>query len=58
MVKSPRKVSFLLVGSGGTNEVPRIAQMFGLDTSAKVNFSSAVYTTTSAINLAKTIVKK
>ena len=40
------------------NEVPRIAQMFGLDTSAKVNISSAVYTTTSAVNLAKTIIKK
>lgn len=51
----------LLLGLGvmlSANEVPRIAQMFGLDTSAKVNFSSAVYTTTSAINLAKTIVKK
>ena len=40
------------------NEVPRIAQTFGLDTSAKVNLSSAVYTTTSAVNLAKTIIKK
>jgi hypothetical protein len=40
------------------NEVPRIAQMFGLDTSAKINISSAVYTTTSAVNLAKTIIKK
>ena len=40
------------------NEVPRIAQMFGLDTSARVNLSSAVYTTTSAVNLAKTIIKK
>ena len=51
----------LLLGLGvmlAANEVPRIAQMFGLDTSAKMNFSSAVYTTTSAVNLAKTIVKK
>jgi hypothetical protein len=51
----------MLLGLGvmlSANEVPRIAQMFGLDTSAKVNFSSAVYTTTSAVNLAKTIIKK
>ena len=51
----------MLLGLGvmlSANEVPRIAQMFGLDTSAKMNFSSVVYTTTSAVNLAKTIVKK
>lgn len=51
----------LLLGLGvmlSANEVPRIAQMFGLDTSARVNLSSAVYTTTSAVNLAKTIIKK
>ena len=51
----------LLLGLGvmlAANEVPRIAQMFGLDTSAKMNFSSAVYTTTSAVNLVKTIAKK
>ena len=54
------KVNWLL-GLGvmlSANEVPRIAQMFGLDTSAKMNLSSVVYTTTSAVNLAKTIVKK
>ena len=51
----------ILLGLGvmlSANEVPRIAQMFGLDTSARVNLSSAVYTTTSAVNLAKTIIKK
>jgi hypothetical protein len=51
----------MLLGLGvmlSANEVPRIAQTFGLDTSAKVNLSSAVYTTTSAVNLAKTIIKK
>lgn len=51
----------LLLGLGvmlSANEVPRIAQMFGLDTSARVNLSSVVYTTTSAVNLAKTIIKK
>lgn len=53
--------SNILLGLGvmlSANEVPRIAQMFGLDTSAKMNFSSAVYTTTSAVNLVKTIAKK
>lgn len=51
----------ILLGLGvmlSANEVPRIAQNFGLDTSAKINISSAVYTTTSAVNLAKTIIKK
>ena len=51
----------ILLGLGvmlSANEVPRIAQMFGLDTSARMNLSSAVYTTTSAVNLAKTIIKK
>ena len=51
----------MLLGLGvmlSANEVPRIAQTFGLDTSVKVNLSSAVYTTTSAVNLAKTIIKK
>lgn len=51
----------MLLGLGimlSANEVPRIAQTFGLDTSAKMNLSSAVYTTTSAVNLAKTIIKK
>ena len=53
--------SNILLGLGvmlSANEVPHIAQMFGLDTSAKMNFSSAVYTTTSAVNLVKTIAKK
>ena len=51
----------ILLGLGvmlSANEVPRIAQMFGLDTSARMNFSSAIYTTTSAVNLARTIIKK
>ena len=51
----------MLLGIGvmlSANEVPRIAQLFGLDTSARINISSAVYTTTSAVNLAKTIIKK
>lgn len=53
--------SDMLLGLGimlTANEVPRIAGMFGLDTSAKFNFSSAVHTTSFAVNLAKSIVKK
>lgn len=50
----------MLLGLGimlAANEVPRIAQQFGLDSSVKVNMSSVVYTTTSAVNLVKTIFK-
>ncbi|HPE95639.1 MAG TPA: DUF6045 family protein, partial [Bacillota bacterium] len=50
-----------LLGIGimlAANEVPRIAQAFGLDTSVKVNMMSAVHTTTTAINLTKAIAKK
>lgn len=50
----------MLLGLGimlAANEVPRIAQQFGLDSSVKVNMSSVVYTTTSAVNLAKAIAK-
>lgn len=52
--------SFLL-GLGvmmAANEVPRIAQNFGLDTSTRVNIMSAVHTTTTAINLTRAIAKK
>ena len=52
--------SFLL-GLGvmmAANEVPRIAQNFGLDTSTRVNVMSAVHTTTTAINLTRAIAKK
>ncbi len=50
-----------VVGLGvmlAANEVPRIAQQFGLDTSTKVNVMNAVHTTTSAINLGRVIAKK
>ena len=40
------------------NEVPRIAQHFGLDTSIHDNMMSAVHTTTSVVNLTKDIAKK
>ena len=46
----------LLLGIGvmlAANEVPRIAQQFGLDSSVKVNVTSIVHSTTSAVNLAK-----
>ena len=52
--------SFLL-GLGvmmAANEVPRIAQNFGLDTSTRGNIMSAVHTTTTAINLTRAIAKK
>ena len=51
----------LLLGLGvmlAANEVPRIADAFGLDTSAKVTMSNVMHTTTSAVNLAKTVIKK
>ena len=37
------------------NEVPRIAGRFGLDSSIKVHMASAVYTTSAAVNLVRTI---
>ncbi|MDD4165354.1 MAG: DUF6045 family protein [Eubacteriales bacterium] len=40
------------------NEVPRIAQQFGLDTSARVNVMNAVHTTTTAVNITRSILKK
>ncbi len=40
------------------NELPRIAQHFGLDTSTRVNIMSAVHTTTTAINLTRAIAHK
>lgn len=48
----------MLLGLGimlAANEVPRIAQQFGLDSSAKFNLMSAVHATTTAINLSRTV---
>ena len=39
------------------NEVPRIAQQFGLDSSVKVNMMSVVHATTTAVNLTRTIAR-
>ena len=50
-----------LLGLGvmlSANEVPRIAQHFGLDTSTKVSMMSAVHTTTTVINLTRAIAHK
>ena len=51
----------ILLGIGvmlAANEVPRIAGQFGLDTSARMNVMSAVHTTTTAVNLTKSIATK
>ncbi len=50
-----------LLGLGvmlAANEVPRIAQQFGLDTTTRFNVMSAVHTTTTAINLTRMIAHK
>jgi hypothetical protein len=39
------------------NEVPRIAQQFGLDSSVKVNMMSVVHTTSTAVNMTRAIAK-
>lgn len=51
----------MLLGIGvmlAANEVPRIAQQFGLDTSVRVNFSSAVHSTTQALKMTRAIIKR
>ena len=53
--------SHALLGLGvmlAANEVPRIAQQFGLDTSMRVNAMSIVHTTTTAVNLGRALIKK
>jgi len=50
----------MLLGMGvmlSATEVPRIAQQFGLDTSARFNISSVMYLTNSAMSLIRTISK-
>lgn len=52
--------SRMLLGLGimlAANEVPRIAQQFGLDSSTKFNAMSVVHGTTSAVNLARSVVR-
>ena len=46
----------MLLGIGimlAANEVPQIAQQFGLDSSVRVNVSSIVHTTSTAVNMAR-----
>ena len=50
----------MLLGLGimlAAGEVPRIAQQFGLDPSVRGNMSSVVYSTNSAINLTRNLMK-
>ena len=50
----------MLLGLGimlSADEVPRIAQQFGLDSSVRVNVSSVIYSTSSAVNLARNVCK-
>ena len=50
----------MLLGLGimlAANEVPRIAQQFGLDSSVRVNMMSIVHTTSTAVNLGRTLVR-
>ena len=39
------------------NEVPRIAQQFGLDSSVRVNMMSVVHATTTAVNLTRSVAR-
>ena len=50
--------SNLLLGLGvmlAANEVPRIAQQFGLDSSVRVNMVNVMHATTTAVNLSRTV---
>lgn len=50
----------MLLGLGimlAANEVPRIAQQFGLDSSVRVNMMSVVHATTTAVNLTRSVVR-
>ena len=50
----------LLMGLGimlAANEVPRIAQQFGLDSSVKINMMSVVHASTTAVNLSRVLTK-
>lgn len=51
----------LLLGIGlmmSANEIPRIADQFGLDTSTRGNMMGTIYATQSALNIVKTITTK
>ena len=51
----------MLLGLGimlAANEVPRIAQQFGLDSSVRFNMMSVVHASTTAINLTRSLARK
>lgn len=50
----------MLLGLGimlAANEVPRIAQQFGLDSSVRVNISSIVHTTSTAVSIGRAVAR-
>ncbi len=50
----------MLLGLGimlAANEVPRVAQQFGLDSSVRVNMMSVVHATTTAVNLTRSVAR-
>lgn len=50
----------MLLGLGimlAANEVPRISQQFGLDSSVRVNMMSVVHATTTAVNLTRSVAR-
>ncbi len=50
----------MLLGLGimlAANEVPRIAQQFGLDSSVRVNMMSVVHATTTAVNMTRSVMR-
>lgn len=50
----------MLLGLGillASNEVPRIAQQFGLDSSVRVNMMSVVHATATAVNLSRSVAR-
>ena len=50
----------MLLGLGimlAANEVPRIAQQFGLDSSVRVNIMSVVHATTTVVNLTRSVAR-
>ena len=52
--------SNMLLGLGimlAANEVPKIAQQFGLDTSVRVNMMSVVHASSTAVNLTRSLAK-
>lgn len=52
--------SNMLLGLGimlSANEVPRIAQQFGLDSSVRVNMTSVIHATSTAVNLSRTVAR-